>query len=40
MAWLLWWMILIAEVLTLWMHLDIQREVRKLDQQTDASTQP
>ncbi len=31
MAWLLWWMILIAEVLTLWMHLDVQRQVRKVE---------
>jgi hypothetical protein len=30
MAWFLWWMILIAEVLTLWMHLDIQHKLRKL----------
>jgi hypothetical protein len=32
MAWFLWWMILIAEALTLWMHLDVQRQVRKVEQ--------
>ena len=29
MAWVLWWMILIAELLTLWMLLDIQHNLRK-----------
>jgi hypothetical protein len=32
MAWTLWWMLLIAEILTLWMLLDIQHKVRKQDQ--------
>jgi len=32
MAWVLWWMLLIAELLTLCMLLDLQRQVRKRDQ--------
>jgi hypothetical protein len=32
-AWLLWWVYLIAEVLALWMHLDLQHQLRKQDQQ-------
>jgi hypothetical protein len=30
MAWVLWWMILIAELLTLWMLADIQSSLGKL----------
>jgi hypothetical protein len=33
MAWFLWWLILIAEVLTLWMHIDLQRSLRRLSAQ-------
>ena len=29
MAWTLWWMILVAEILTLWMLCDIQHQLRK-----------
>jgi hypothetical protein len=30
-AWILWTLMLIAEILALWMHWDIQRRLRKLD---------
>jgi hypothetical protein len=33
MAWALWWMILIAELLTLWMLVDLQHSLGKYDRQ-------
>jgi hypothetical protein len=33
MAWVLWWMILIAELLTLWMLADLQHSLGKYDRQ-------
>jgi hypothetical protein len=38
MAWFLWWLILIAEVLTLWMHVDIQHKLRKLEARGGGAT--
>jgi hypothetical protein len=37
-AWILWGLLLLAEVLTLWMHWDIQSRLEKRDDPAGATT--
>ena len=39
MAWVLWWIILIAELLTLWMLADIQSSLGKLGKKKNTATE-